>query len=179
MMKKNNYTILLFFGLSVLFFSCEEDRPENIEKLGLMTAKKNKELWEPQIAEAYYTKKEGYIAVAGEIYDDTGTLRERLIFDYVPFEPGKYTLPTLNDDFRAGYTTLHGDVMEDRFIVLNEEENYFEITTIDLENMEIGGQFKITFIRNPDDTVTNPNLPDTIRFAEGDFLVRFHEQSEE
>ena len=40
---------------------------------------------------------------------------------------------------------------------------------------EIKGIFQITFIRDPSDTVTNPSLPDTIRFTDGVFRLKIVE----
>lgn len=79
-----------------------------------------------------------------------------------------------NEVVSARYTTFccDGDVVEDRYIVLDNDTNYIELTTINSETGEIKGNFEVTLVRDPDDDVTNASLPDTINFTNGNFHTK-------
>ncbi len=58
-----------------------------------------------------------------------------------------------------------GDVIEDRFVIFENEDNFIDIQTLDTIEMILIDSFKVTFIRDVSDRIDNLSLPDTIRFT--------------
>lgn len=177
------YFILVVSFINCLTTGCKKDKAESkYPEWSEVKALKNGQIWKHKASAQIVKRKSGSIAITANVFNDHDELREVLIFDYVPFEPGKYTLlkrikDSQNVDIYAGYTTFtaDGDVVEDRYDVLEEENNFVEIETIDRANMKMSGTFRCTFVRDPNDHVSNPSLPDTIRFSEGDFTLKITE----
>lgn len=169
----------MLFALIVT--GCGKDNQEEAETFE-MTAKKNGKEW---IADrcSYMIIDDNNIVVIGEIVNDIGYLREYFICNYIPLEIGEHVLlrRILNspkDTIYSSYTTVSddGDVVEDRFVVLENEDNFIKIDTIDFMNEKITGSFQVTFVRDTNDYITNPDLPDTIRFTDGEFKLKLDEK---
>lgn len=177
------YFILVASLINCLIISCKKDKTESkLPEWSEVKALKNGQIWKSNAFAHIDKKKSGLIAIPAEVFNNHSELREVLIFDYVPFETGKYTLlkrikDSQNIDIYAGYTTFSsdGDVVEDRYDVLEEENNFIEIETIDRADMKMSGTFRCTFVRDPNDHVDNPSLPDTIRFDDGGFILKIIE----
>lgn len=174
---------IYFMLIASLIIGCKKDKTESIyPEWSKVNALKNDKIWKAKASAQIVKRNSGLIAIPADVYNDYGELREVLIFDYVPFEPGKYTLLKRiknSESLRiyAGYTTFtaDGDVVEDRYDVLEEENNFIEIDAVDRANLKMSGTFRVTFVRDPNDYVSNPSLPDTIRFSEGDFNLKITE----
>lgn len=169
---------IIYFGLilvlSSTFNRCtqkeieEPDVPEWSKFKTLM----NGEIWETGAA-AFITNQQDRIFIQANVANAAGFLREEFRIFYLPIKVDTYTLfTTAGAEGKlpvASYNTVSddGDVTEDRFILLQEEDNYFKINSIKSDTTEISGQFQMTFVRNPIDKIDNFSLPDTIRFTNG------------
>lgn len=176
----------ILFLIVILFqFGCEKDDIEKtVGEWSKVTAQLNKQKWETQ-AIAYYAPPENLsqIDIKANIFDKYGQWRETLSFRNVDLQVGRQTLlkriyNSEIDTINSAYTTImaDGDVIEDRFAVFEDAENYIEIETIDTLNKKITGTFQVTFVRDINDSVTNPNLPDTMRFTEGEFCLQIDDR---
>ena len=174
------YFILIASLINFLIAGCKKDKTESrYPEWSEVRTLKNGQIWKSNAFAQIDKKRSGVISIPANISNNFGELREVLMLGDIPFELGKYTLlkKILNSDILeiyASYTTLtaDGDVVEDRYDVLEEENNFIEIDTIDLTNMKMSGNFQVTFVRDPNDHVSNPSLPDTIRFNEGVFILK-------
>ncbi len=177
------YLILVASLVNCLIISCKKDKTESrYPEWSEVKALKNGQMWKSKASADIDKKKSGLISIPVSILNNVGDKREFLILQYIPIETGKYTLlkKIPNSEIlriSASYTTLadDGDVVEDRFVVLEEENNFIEIDAIDLDDMKMSGTFQVTFVRDPNDHVDNLNLPDTIRFNEGEFILKIIE----
>lgn len=175
-MRKHNILLLIAF---IIFLSCNKDE-EQLPNWSKIISKKNGQVWETQ-AVAFITKMERApkVSIPATVTNETGYRREVLQFGYIPLELGYHQLlrrvpNSMIDTIYSSYTTLSndGDVVEDRFVVYDGEENFIDITTIDTVGLKLCGNFQVTFIRDINDPIDNTSLPDTIRFTEGEFYLK-------
>jgi hypothetical protein len=71
------------------------------------------------------------------------------------------------------YILQDGDVARDLFTILESEENYIEV--LSLEGDEITAEFQVTFVRDNLEAISNPEVPDTIRFTNGYLHTRLND----
>nr|MCU0393385.1 hypothetical protein [Thermoflexibacter sp.] len=115
--------------------------------------------------------------------DKISGIGENLSFSHLPKQKGKYmvTFVTLEDgsleaycrnsQIRANYTTnVGGDAGLDSYKILNNSQNYLEITDFDENSKELKGNINLSFIIATKSTLST--APDTLRFTEGKFHAR-------
>lgn len=175
-MKKPNILLLIFL---ILFTSCNKD-DDRLPYWSKISAQKNGKLWETK-AEAYFHNVENIpqISIDVNVFDKYGEITEHLFFGNYPVKVGNYKLSRVNyylkvNNTYASYSSSpHGsDVVGDRLYVYEEEDNFINFTTIDTINFKLKGNFRVTFVNDINDPIRNENLPDTIRFTEGEFCVK-------
>jgi hypothetical protein len=172
--------ILFLLVVISIFIRCERIKPEpRVPEWSKAIALRNSQQWEAYAVARVNKKRSHLVSIPANIYNDMGFWRESLGLAFIHFKTGKYVLyrHLLNQDtlrIYASYATISddGDVVEDRFVVWEEENNFVEIESIDTVNMIMRGRFQVTFIRDPRDYVTNPGLPDTMRFTNGFFNLK-------
>lgn len=174
------YYIFFLIAL-ILQFGCNKENEESqIPVWSKVTALKNLQNWETQtIALKDSIGKDSRVSILATLENEFGYLREVLGFTIINIKLGRhelfpYTHPTANDSISTNYTTISddGDVVEDRFVVLENEDNFIDIQHLDMDKMEMTGTFQVTFVRDINDPITNPSLPDTIRFTKGEFNLK-------
>jgi len=122
-----------------------------------------------------------WLVIQANVLNSSGYWRESLKLRNVPIKEGLFAVYRRNytDDkeISATYTTFSddGDVVEDRFIVLESQNNFIEIENVDLSSMEMNGNLQITIVRDSLDPIDNPSLADTIFFADGVFRLKIIE----
>lgn len=98
--------------------------------------------------------------------------KEELIFDKIPFKIGKYK--SIGEDiycyqdnlaYSAFIPLIGDDVLGENYEVLDTENNYISIQSIDRRGGIITGKFQCTFLNVNDDT-------DTVRFTNGSFKTK-------
>lgn len=141
-----------------------------------VTASKNGLIWESRaVAFLDKNKEERFLSIPAHVNNEYGFLREALFFGGVNCLTGKQIVfNSKAESLYASYTTLmaDGDVVEDRFVICEDRNNFIDIQTLDIVNMKLVGNFRLTFVRDVNDPITNPNLPDTIRFDDGEFCLK-------
>ncbi len=173
----------------ILLFTCNKDDDGNPyywnrDYWGEATALKNGEQWNALI----YGHRRSVPTHIGasfsiDVYDvfgDVGFWRQALSFFRVPLEKGTYNLvkSVAQDSLEspgANYIFIlqDGDVAGDLFTILESEENYIEVLSFDDD--EIAAGFQVTFVRYNLETISNPEVPDTIRFTNGYFHTRLND----
>jgi len=160
--------------LLVLLSACQENEtsPDNWAKSLV-----NNETWQAN-ATLYSNQKlmGNEVSFRFKTYRD-GVLYEHLSFTPYPLQIGSYEvnkrLYTGNPDwYRTGefVTSDGGDALGDKYVVLKKDDNFFEITSVN--GPEVKGRFRVTFVRDTTDhTIRNPELADTLRFTDGEFVV--------
>lgn len=179
---RNIIYLILILIFSFINNSCEKDGNNNpeIPEWSKVTALKNGEIWEASAVAFKYEQDTVLIQI--QVRNQAGYLRESLIVRNLPIRVGNYLIykriPNSNQlNTNASFNTISddGDVVEDRFVVLESQNNYIEIKQVDLTNMEMSGTLQITFIRDSLDTIDNPSLGDTIFFTDGVFRLKIVE----
>lgn len=170
-------TYSLFIILCLFQFGCDKDISEDKHtEWSKVTALKNEEAWESKAVAFIQKGEKGTLfSIPANVHNEDGFWREGLSLGNIDLLIGKHIITSsLTDTLYARYTTLmaDGDVVEDRFVVCKAVENFIDIQILDTVKMKLMGIFNITFIRDINDPITNPNLPDTIRFTEGNFSLR-------
>ena len=173
----------------ILLFTCNKDDDGNPyywnrDYWGEATALKNGEQWNALI----YGHRRSVPTHIGasfsiDVYDvfgDVGFRRETLHFFRVPLKKGIYEfVKSIAQDsldspgVRHLYILQDGDVVGDLFTILESEENYIEV--LSLEGDEITAEFQVTFVRDDLESISNPEVPDTIRFTNGYFHTRLND----
>ncbi|MFP4025537.1 MAG: DUF6252 family protein [Thiohalospira sp.] len=180
--------IIILILLSIFSFvsnSCEKEENNNPEipewgEWSKITALKNGEIWKASSVAIIDNNKDS-VTIQANVLNSSGYWRESLKLRCVPIKEGLFTvyrrIYTNDTKISATYTTFSddGDVVEDRFVVLESQNNYIEIKQVDLTNMEMSGTLQITFVRDSLDTVDNPSLGDTIFFTDGKFRLKIVE----
>lgn len=169
-----------FFQIFIVFlilFGCDKDIIEDKHpEWSKVTALKNGIAWESKaVAFIEISETRTLLSIPANVHNEDGFWREGLSFGNIDLLVGKHIiLGSITDTLYARYTTLmaDGDVVEDRFIVCEDVENFIDIQNLDMDKMEMTGIFQVTFVRDINDPVTNPSLPDTIRFTEGKFYLK-------
>ena len=178
---------LFVFFVSIIFIRCERNKQELLiektPKWSKAVALKNGQSWKSYALAWVNKKNPGIVTILTDVYNDFGYLRESLYFIELPYKTGHYILRKKNyniDTLKtySFYATScdDGDVSEDYFDLVEEENNFVEIKTIDPANMIMSGTFQATFVRDTSDFVTNPSLPDTFRFEKGYFYMKIVEK---
>lgn len=173
--------LILVFGL-LFFISCSDD--DNDIPNGFVTALYNGIEWNATGSSRPNQEVHGGgIGIFGDVANQQGFNREALTFLPYPRAIGMYSISKMDFinssreewDMVGRYVTFSddGDVIEDRFEILEDADNFLEITSVN--GIEVKGNFKVTVVRDPNDDVTNPSLPDTIHFTEGQFTVYIEE----
>ncbi len=121
------------------------------------------------------------VAIKMHYLNEHGALRGDLTFDFVPLTTGKFTLnyvwPTYEDiRYKIIYSKYisDGDVITGGYHVFEQnDENYIEITGLNLEKGDISGSFQAVVVRDSF-WVPQGYLPDTIRITEGSFYGKIY-----
>lgn len=74
----------------------------------------------------------------------------------------------------ATYSIIHYDVTLNRYCLIEEENNFLELTKIDTINNEIEGKFMLSFVMEEPINAL-PEGPDTLRFWNGSFSCKIIE----
>lgn len=184
---RNITYLILILTFSFISNSCEKEENNNPEipewaEWSKITALKNGETWEADaMASIDERHNKDSVTISGYIFNSNSYLRQALSIGCVPLKVALYNVYRRNytNDIRvsATYTTFSddGDVVEDRFVVLESQNNFIDIKNVDLTNMEMSGTLQITFIRDSLDTIDNPSLADTIFFTDGVFRIKITE----
>ncbi len=176
---KTYYTFFLI-ALIIQLGCNKEDVESQIPVWSKVTALKNLQNWETQtVALKDSIRTNSRISILANIHNEYGYLRESLGFEIINIKLGRQELfpfayNTINDSIYSNYTTFSddGDVVEDRFVILEDEDNFIDIQHLDMDKMEMDGIFQVTFIRDINDPIDNTSLPDTIRFTNGGFCLK-------
>jgi hypothetical protein len=129
-MRKHFYLIIIFIAF---LHSCEE--PESYEWSKFM-ALFNGNPWEVYAAGIETEGRKDTIVIQATVFNTEGHLREMLLLSNLPIETGNYPVlryeGTMDNRLKATYTTFSddGDVVEDRFNILETEDNYFTVSSI-------------------------------------------------
>jgi len=175
--------IILFFTFAFTNNSCEKEENSNpeIPEWSKVTALKNGEIWQTSSVAIVDNNRKDRVIIQANVLNSSGYWRESLKLRNVPIKEGLFAVYRRNytDDkeISATYTTFSddGDVVEDRFIVLESQNNFIEIENVDLSSMEMNGNLQITIVRDSLDPIDNPSLADTIFFADGVFRLKIIE----
>ena len=117
--------------------------------------------------------------------NQNGELRGKLTLNHVPLRTGKqtlnYTWPLSKDVLcQLSYSifTSDGDVIIGDYSVFEQnDDNYLDITELNLKTGAINGKFQATVVR--DSFWTFPgHQPDTIRITDGTFWGRIYKDKE-
>lgn len=129
----------------------------------------------------FCTADDPCVAIKLLYYNEQGALRGDLTFNFIPLKTGKFSLnyvwPVWEDiQYKLGYYTLtsDGDVLTGSYHVFEQnDENYIEITDLNLETGYIKGSFQALVVR--DSFWLPPGyLPDTIRITNGSFYGKIY-----
>ncbi len=170
--------IIIFSYFLVLCLGCRQEVLETApiylsgeKKYGFAKGLKNNKDFE---ASAYYFKMPKDTNTLGfkfSTYDDIGILAEDIFILNIPGKKGKYTLND-TDFFRTAigsfYRTMHDDSVEDEYQIDEDEKSYIRITSIDLIQRKVNGEFCIYYVRKPGEKVYELN-PDKVKFSKGVF----------
>lgn len=179
-MKKHSSLLLIVI---IIFASCNKD-DDSLPYWSKISAQKNRKHWETK-AEAYFHIIENtqLFSISAYSFDKNGEITEVLTFVNFPVKVGSHLLSRRNynlitDYNYSGYTysTSGSDVVGDRFYVYEEEDNFINFSRIDTVNFKLEGNFRVTFVSDINDPIENGNLPDTIRFTEGEFCVKIKDK---
>ncbi|MCU0391846.1 MAG: hypothetical protein MUE81_12070 [Thermoflexibacter sp.] len=109
-------------------------------------------------------------------------ITEHLSFSHIPKRQGIYNISHVewtdgsldayckNSQICAYFNTLEFNASMDTYIILDNLQNYLEITDFDKNSKEIKGRFYLVFIVRSQ--WSQSVLPDTLRFTEGKFHAR-------
>ncbi|MCC6599823.1 MAG: hypothetical protein IT223_04020, partial [Crocinitomicaceae bacterium] len=177
------------FSLFLLFLSIAACRKDNVfNEHGLYgggSAKLNGVAWTGK-AGVFFTDvfcaPDSCIAISLFHYNESDALRGKITLNHVPLRTGRqtlnYTWPLSKDVLCAlSYSvfTSDGDVITGDYSVFEQnDDNYLNITKLDLNTGLISGTFQATVVR--DSFWTFPGYqPDTIRITEGTFSGKIFE----
>lgn len=174
---QTKYILILF----IIFSGCTESDIENINKDDyLIRAEKNEIQWEA--SGGAILDKGTELGIQATVVNEYNYLRELLVFSNLEFKTGRQEVssvrhkPSLNHKYSSYATHMaDGDVIDDYYYLLESEQNYININSIDSVNLRIKGTFQVTFIRDSTENVINPDLPDAICFKNGEFTVMVNE----
>ena len=121
-----------------------------------------------------------YYFLRSELYNRNAWLREDLNFIKTPLVAGKYKVIDFSfvcnetDPVYGSFYTISddGDVLQDRYDVLESEDNYIVIDSYDPKTLEIRGSFQVTFIIEMRSLNDPSDLADTLRFTNGIFHTK-------
>ncbi len=175
---------IIIFILFILLFSCKKTNDvENFEDYSFESQKNGVQWNALAIAILHHNRdNKEVLSIDANIFNKVGYLRESLHIGNLNVIEGKQKL--LNripnspiDTIYASYTTFmaDGDVIEDRFDLYELEQNYINVKSIDYVKMKMIGTYQLSFVRDPNDPVTNSDLPYTIRFTEGEFNIKIED----
>lgn len=186
---------LLYISLGlVCLCACKKDknRPE-VPSWGTLSASINKASWTNTYPKGYQTVMgnqgeystaipciNGAYAIGSSLYNENGYLRQTLGFIKIPLDKGRYKIAKFifecneSDPPYATFTTTSddGDVGQDNYAVLDIPDNYLEILSYDPKSGEIKGKFQVTFVIERRSLNDPSNLPDTLRFENGEFFTK-------
>lgn len=169
---------LLIWVFVILFFtSCSKQENEFV---GSASAIKNGKSWNSDCISGYSNQQPDEIFITMRVYSTEGFLRETLgIGRIIPsigiYEVEKPIADSTNIIHNNNYSFFatsidDGDVGDKFYDVLETENNFIDIKSIDYDKMLISGSFEITFILS--DTLSEP---DTLRFIGGEFEAEIRE----
>jgi hypothetical protein len=182
---------MIFFIAVTFLAGCDVFilHPPKKLSIGVVTARMNGQEWTKTYKNTYQVVRgdrktifpciKSLLTVNFELYSANGFLRQQLYFAKIPEQTGKYVIVpdtrrncnTRDSVYCDLFTSIDdGCVAGDAYVVLLNQDNYFQVDRYQKETGEISGKFQITLIR------TNPfsvsNLPDTLRFTEGRFQTK-------
>lgn len=165
--------IMKLLLLSLIWLSCETtvlvELPEEVA-LGETEVYMNGEAVNYR-ANIYYFDSIGYLSFVFTEIKDNGLTINTMGFGFLPTDIGRYILHTEYYTYVDGkfifptgaLTSFNQAVEEDlpgyEYKLIDEEEGFFEITTLDLVNRTVSGRFKASFKRTSKRGVKGQDLP--------------------
>ena len=109
-------------------------------------------------------------------FNQKGEIRSDITINHIPIRPGRQTLnygrhvsQKVHCSFSYGEYTSDGDVITGNYSIFEQnDDNYLDITELDLKTGDISGKFQGTVVRHEFWTPAGQQ-PDTIRITEGTF----------
>lgn len=187
MIIRNKYLIIL---VCLIIISCskelEDTGTSTISYWGEASVLKNSKLWESELVYGgnHPSQEDSLLHHPGlvisiETFNASGYPIERLGFNEIPCEVGKFALfegdPNQVDFPTASYITIQdgfGDVLGDVYRVVNNSDNFIEIFS--LENNEVKANFELFMVRDTSRRKVNFNSPDSINFRDGFFHTKLN-----
>ncbi len=182
---------LIFLLLLFVFTTCRKDSVFDEHGFyGEGTALMNSAPWSGKTGVFFKTgvwadfcSPDTCIAIKIQHKNQNGELRGDLTLNHVPLRTGRQTLnyvwPTHGDVFcKLTYSewVADGDVTTGGYFVFEQnDDNYLEITGINLKTGDISGMFQATVVRDSFWTFAGYQ-PDTIRITEGTFKGRIFKE---
>lgn len=176
------YLNVLLFLLSVMLIGCEKntDQPDDTFN-GKANALRNGELWNAECKAVMSSSYPDELYLYIDRYNTYGERREAFVVGRIELVEGKFEIVNglgvnPNANYYSHYSShvADGDAIDGEYFVFEADSNYIEITEIDLNTKDFIGKFKVTFLKDTTFNV-NPNLPDTLRFSEGEFQTKIQE----
>lgn len=159
----------------ILISSCGKQEDTFV---GKSNAIKNGISWNANCISGYSNQYPDELFVTMRVYSKEGFLRESLHVGRIIPSIGKYTVErpiadsvnlVLNNNWSSFATLIDdGDVLDKYYNVVESDENFIDIKSIDYDNMTIIGTFNIAFVLSEPITSTI----DTIRFVNGEFRTQ-------
>lgn len=183
-MRTQITTIGIFAIYVVLLFGCTKPDDPEIPISGTVKALRNNEMWNSECTALFSSQHENEVTLFFQRYNDDGYLREEFSISRIPTDNGSFSIvnrergetgETLNH-YGSNYFsyTTYGESIDGIYYVFESDSNYIEISDIDLITNDFVGNFKVTFVKDTTFDI-NPELPDTIRFTDGEFQVVMRE----
>lgn len=185
--KKISFYLVLYFLAGIfVFLGCEKKtkKQENIYPYpGTATAIKNGDSWSAKCIAFYHLQKDNEVNIHIDRYNSIGIKSESFSFRRIPLKTGSHPVVRPETDSTGQTTNLYtsryfslvgSDAINGEFHVLESDSNYIEITQIDLDLEKIVGKFDITYVKDTTFDL-NADLPDTLRFEEGNFQTKIQE----
>lgn len=181
MMGKVNLFFSFFLLFLIAFFSCKKSNEPIIEyNKGAVSAFRNEESWNALCTSKYSSTNEKLLYLYFRRYNMYNELRESIVISKVIPEVGKFHLVNSieNDEKNFGSLYSHfvadGDAIDGIYYVVESDSCYIDIKLINLTTGDFAGKFNITYVKDTSFYI-NPNLPDTLKFTEGEFQTKIQE----
>ncbi len=166
-----NTKIFFFAALAALLVSCNR-LPDKVglgESVLLLNGKKVS--YEPnfRLIKFYQYLSFGFLKTKKDVINNLG-------FDWMPVETGDFELHTLDSLYFGAKTVFNQTVDEDlegyEYALINPEDGFFNIETLDTIKLEVSGRFRAEFRRTTKNGYDDLGLPENLLF-EGTFNEKY------